>query len=149
MGPNTEYIITQAGKVEYSKMLQRYDLDRQSILDEEMKRVELITKRTLKFFNRYNVEDDEIRFRFINYNLSLPFEKVKNSVDSVDDFYKILLFLSINHPNNYPNCITSQEFSQNYEIDRVILDFHVLRITEKKIYPIKFFKLETKDNKEY
>ncbi|MFW9950747.1 MAG: hypothetical protein ACFFKA_11565, partial [Candidatus Thorarchaeota archaeon] len=47
---NKEYKITNAGKIEYSKMLQTYDLDRQSILEEESKRIDEITKRTIEFF---------------------------------------------------------------------------------------------------
>jgi len=146
---NNEYTITSPGKEKYHEILKKYDLDSQSILEEEIKRVELITQRTLRFFEKFKVIDNEIKFRFINYNLSLPFEKVRNSIDKVDDFYKVLLFLSINHPNNYPNSSTAQEFAQKYQIDKVILDFHILRITEKEIYPVKFFKIQTEENKEY
>ena len=149
---NSDYIITSAGKELYHEILQNYDLDSQSILEEEIKRVELITKRTSKFFETYNVDDNEIKFRFINYNLSLPFEKLKSSIDTVDNFYKVLLYLSINHPKNYPNSISSKDFSKKYNISQVILDFHILRIIPKEgkgIYPIKFFTLKAQDNKEY
>ena len=46
---DAKYIITQAGKSEYSTMLQNYDLDRQTILEEEGKRIEEFTKKTINF----------------------------------------------------------------------------------------------------
>jgi hypothetical protein len=47
-------------------MLKKYDLDRQSILDEESKRVEVITDKVAAFFNDYDIDDDGIKYRFLN-----------------------------------------------------------------------------------
>jgi len=148
-GKNTEYRITKLGKSEYSNMLRLYDLDRQSILDEESKRIKEITQKTIKFFKKYNIEDNEIRFRFLYNVLKLPYEKVKSNLENEEDFYKILLFLSINHPNNYPNYISSKDFSIKYDIEKVILDFHLHQIVEKNIYPIKFFSLNVGNGEIY
>jgi tetratricopeptide (TPR) repeat protein len=138
---NKEYRITPSGKTEYSRMLKSYDLDRQSILEEESKRIEEITKKTIRFFEKYNIVDDDIKFRYLNNILKMDYQKVKNSLDTEEDFNKVLLFISMNHPNQYPNHISSEEFSKKYDIKKIILDFHVLQIVEKNIYSIKFFEL--------
>jgi tetratricopeptide (TPR) repeat protein len=141
---NKRYEITEAGKIEYSRMLRLYDLDRQSILEEESKRIEEITKKTREFFRKYNIEDRDVKFRFLNNVLKMDYAKVQSSLDSKEDFNKILLFFSINHPNSYPEYISLDEFSLKYNIEKIVLEFHILQIAEKEIYPIKFFKLTTK-----
>ena len=146
---NKEYRITRTGKAEYAKILRFYDLDRQSILNEESKRIEEITKRTILFFEKYDIEDDDIKFRFLNNVLTLPYEKLKGSLDSEEDFNEILLFLSMNHPNQYPEYISTEAFSKKYGIDKLDLEFNIRKITEKNVYSTKFFKLEVEDNKIY
>ncbi|MFX1312358.1 MAG: hypothetical protein ACFFHD_07070, partial [Promethearchaeota archaeon] len=146
---NKEYRITRTGKSEYSRMLKLYDLDRQSILNEESKRIEEITKKTIQIFERYKIKKEDIKFRFLNYVLTLPFEKLKGSLESEEDFNKILLFLSINHPEQFPEYISPEEFSKKYDIDLLDLRFNIRQIVEKDSYSIKFFKLVTEEDKKY
>ena len=146
---NKEYRITQLGKAEYSVMLRDYDLDRQSILEEESNRIRENTKKTLKFFKKYSIIEDETRFRFLNNLLRLPHERIKQSLESEEDFFKILLYLSINHPSQYPIFISTEKFAKKYGLELVVLEFHVLQIVEKKIFPAKFFKLEGKIDELY
>ncbi|NHJ26104.1 MAG: MarR family transcriptional regulator [Candidatus Lokiarchaeota archaeon] len=141
-----KYKITQKGKQAYSNMLKTYDLDKQSILEEESKRIEEITKRTIQFFKKFQVKDNEVRFRFLNNVLKLPYEEVKKTQTSEEDFYKIMLFLSINHPSEYPKHISFEEFSDKYKIKKISLEFYVVQIVEEQIYPVKFFKLKVEDN---
>ena len=61
-----EYRISYIGKSEYSRMLQYYDLDKQTLLEEESKRIDDNTKKTTDFFNKYKIEDEGIQFRFLN-----------------------------------------------------------------------------------
>ncbi|MFX0058324.1 MAG: hypothetical protein ACFE8J_08500 [Candidatus Heimdallarchaeota archaeon] len=144
-----KYIITQSGKLEYSRMLQKYDLDRQTILEEETKRIEDITKDILPFFERYNVKNTDIQFKFLNNVLKLPYEILEGSLDQEEDFWKVILFLSMNHPERYPDYISSEKFSKKYEIDELDLQFNIRRIIEKEIYPIKFYELVVKPDKHY
>ena len=139
---NKMYRITQLGKSKYSNMLRDYDLDRQSILEEESKRIKEITKKTLKFFKKFRITEEEIRFRFLNNLLRLPYEKIKSNLESEEDFHKILLYLSINHPTRYPNSISTEKFAVKYGIELVTLEYYLLQIVEKNIYPTKFFKLK-------
>lgn len=144
-----EYRITRLGKTEYSNILRLYDLDRQSILEEESKRLKEITKSTSSFFKEYKIEDADIKFRFLNKKLNLPFEKVQSTLDSEESFDKVLLFLSINHPDRFPHYISPEEFSTKYDIKLVKLNFVILRIVEENIFPTKFFKLDLTDGKTY
>jgi tetratricopeptide (TPR) repeat protein len=146
---NKKYKITQEGKQEYSKMLKYYDLDRQSILEEESKRIEEITKKTRSFFMKYNVKDEDIKFRFLNNVLKMDYARVRNSLEDEEDFKKILLFFAINHPNSYPEYISPADFSVKYGIEKIILEFHILQIVEKEIYPIKFFSFDLGNKKKY
>ncbi len=146
---NKEYRITRLGKAEYARMLRSYDLDRQSILNEESKRIEEITRKTIRFFEKYDIVNSDIKFRFLNNVLTLPFEKLKGSLDTEEDFNKILLYLSINHPNQYPAYISTEDFSEKYNIDKLDLEFNIRKITEKNVYSTKFFKIITDEDKLY
>jgi tetratricopeptide (TPR) repeat protein len=128
-------------------MLRLYDLDRQSILEDESKRIREITKNITNFFNEYNVVDTDIRFRFLNYKVKLPYERLKSTLDNEEDYDKILLFLSINHPDRFPDNISPEEFSKQFDINLIKLKFVILRIVEENIFPLKFFKLEMVNGK--
>jgi len=144
-----KYIITRAGKSDYSRMLKNYDLDRQTILEEEGKRIEEITKKTTQFFENYNIRDKDIQFRFLNNILRLDYEKVKPILKDEDTFHKILLFLSINHPDRYPSFISSEDFSKIYKIKKTTLDYYIDEISEGKIYSLRFFKLTQPTGEQY
>jgi len=144
-----EYRITHLGKSEYSRMLQYYDLDRQTILEEESKRIDDNTKKTISFFNKYKIEDEYVQFRFLNNVLKLDYNRVKLMLKSEEDFHKILLYLSINHPNQYPESISVREFSLKYRIKENTLSYYVDQIVENNIYPIKFFKITDSPKKHY
>jgi len=144
-----EYKITRLGKSEYSKMLTLYDLDRQSILEEESKRITELTQKTLKFFKDFDIKERNIQFRFLNSVLKLEYSKIKNVLRNEEDFHKILLFISINHPTEYPKYIFPEEFSAKYKIKKTTLDYYIDEIVENQIYKIKFFKLEAPPDKIY
>ena len=144
-----KYKITQLGKSEYSKMLNLYDLDRQSILEEESKRITELTQKTLNFFQEFNIRERNTQFRFLNSVLKLEYSKIKNVLRNEEDFHKILLFLSVNHPTEYPKYIFPNEFSAKYNIKKTTLDYYIDEIVDNQIYKIKFFKLEVLPDKIY
>ncbi len=146
---NKEYHITKSGWEEYTHILKQYDLDRQSILEKESKRIKVITKKTIRFFKQFHIKDDDIKFRFLNNVLKLPYTTLKPSLDDEEDYNKLMLFLSINHPNKYPDYISREDFAKRYDIEQVTLDYHIPRIVEKNKYPVKFFKLEASDRTYY
>lgn len=146
---NKEYIITPLGKTEYLRILKLYDLDRQSILEEESKRIEEITEKTSKFFKKYKIEDDELEYRFLNYVLKLNYSKVESMLKSEEDFNKILLFLSINHPNHCPDYLSPEEFSVKYDIDLTTLSYYIQEIVDNQLFQIKFFTLKDEQDSLY
>ncbi|MFX0021010.1 MAG: hypothetical protein ACFE9S_01695 [Candidatus Hermodarchaeota archaeon] len=146
---NKRYIITQSGKSEYSRILQLYDLDRQTILEEEKKRIDEITTSTSQFFNKFNITDDQVKFRFLDNVLKLDYSKVKTILKDEEDFHKIILFLSINHPNFYPDYLSLEDFSRFFDIKKRVLDFWVNEIVESDLYILKFFKLDISADKHY
>jgi len=135
------YKITTEGKTEYSKVLESYDLDRQSILNEEIKRIEEITSKTFSFFKENKIESDEIKFRFLFNILKLDYSLVQTFLPKEDDFRKLILFISINNPSEYPSYISIKDFSIKYGIDSLTLDFFLKKIIEENIFSVKFFKL--------
>ncbi|NVM46853.1 MAG: hypothetical protein HWN79_18250 [Candidatus Lokiarchaeota archaeon] len=138
---NKEYSITNAGKIEYSKMLKKYDLDRQSILNEESKRIDEITRKTIKFFADYKVDDENIQFRYLETILELDYDRVKSMLTNETDFEKIILYLMLNHPDQFPNYISLKEFANKYGIKQSKLEYYIDEIVDNHIYPIKFFTL--------
>jgi tetratricopeptide (TPR) repeat protein len=144
-----EYSITQSGKLKYSRMLQNYDLDRQTILEEESKRIEDITKKTVNFLNAYNIDNARTQFRFLNNILKLDYNRVKSMLRDEEDFHKILFFISLNHPNHYPNYISPEDFSKKYKIKENMLTYYIDEIVQNNIYSIKFFELKAPQKKIY
>ncbi|MFW9829120.1 MAG: hypothetical protein ACFFEY_16200 [Candidatus Thorarchaeota archaeon] len=146
---NKSYKITSNGKIEYLKVLKSYDLDRQSILEQESKRIEEITERTSEFFNKYDIKEDKIKFRYINYILKLNYSKIELTLKNEEDFNKILLFLTLNHPDQYPNYISPEDFSLKYKIDIEILKYYIYEIVERNFFQIKFFKIIDEEEGKY
>ncbi|MHA1933276.1 MAG: tetratricopeptide repeat protein, partial [Promethearchaeota archaeon] len=146
---NKRYLITQSGKADYSKILQQYDLDRQTILEEERKRIDGITIKTSQFFDKFQITDDHVKFRFLNNVLKLDYSEVKAVLKNEEDFHKIILFISINNPDFYPDYISFEDFSRDYTIKKRILYFWVNEIIESNLYDLKFFKLELSPEKFY
>jgi tetratricopeptide (TPR) repeat protein/DNA-binding HxlR family transcriptional regulator len=139
---NKEYIISPLGKTEYFSILKLYDLDRQSILEQESKRIEEITEKTAEFFLRHNIEDDELKFRYLDYILKLNYSKVQSTLRNEEDFNKILLFLSINHTDQYPDYLSPEEFSLKYNIDGTTLKYYIREIVDNEFFKVKFFKIK-------
>ncbi|MEE9377732.1 MAG: tetratricopeptide repeat protein [Candidatus Lokiarchaeia archaeon] len=146
---NKEYIITPLGKIEYIKILKSYDMDRQSILEQESKRIGEITEKTSRFFKKYTIEDNELKFRYLDHILKLSYSKVEAMLKDEEDFNKILLFLAINHPDHYPEFISTEEFSLKYKIDRTTLDYYIREIVDNEFFDIKFFIIQNDHGRTY
>ncbi|NVM43673.1 MAG: tetratricopeptide repeat protein [Candidatus Lokiarchaeota archaeon] len=144
-----EYRITKKGEAKFFSVLKRYDLDRQSILEEESKRIEVITDKVSKFFSEYEIESDEIKYRFLNIVLRLDYTQIENTLANENELNKIMLFLSLNHPDQYPDYISVTNFSLKYNIKPTTLKFFLEKIVKEEGYPIKFFELEVSNDITY
>lgn len=141
-----EYRITKKGEAKYFRVLKQYDLDRQSILEEESKRIEIITDKVIDFFTEYEIESDEIKYRFLNIVLRLDYSQIENTLANENELNKIILYLCLNHPDQYPDYITTKEFSQKYDIKPTTLKFFIEKIVKEQGYQIRFFELDTGDD---
>ncbi|MFW9948295.1 MAG: hypothetical protein ACFFDX_15825 [Candidatus Odinarchaeota archaeon] len=146
---NMEYRITKSGETQYSKMLKTYHLDYQTILEEEVERIEDIKKKAKGFFEKCGIIDDEIKIIFLDLVNHLDYAKIESLLSSEEDFYKILLFFSLNNPIKYPECILPEVFSQKYDIKLGTLNYFIQNIVEEDLYPIKFFRLAVDEDGVY
>ena len=108
-----------------------------------------ITEKTKEFFKLYKIKDDELKFRYIDLNLKLNYSKVESMLKSEQNFNKILLFLSFNHPEQYPDYVSPEEFSIKYSIDETTLNYYVREIVDNEFFQVKFFKIEDEQSKVY
>ncbi len=143
------YKITEKGISKYIGLLKQFNLDRHSILNEETIRIQEILKNSKLIFNYLNIPSEDLKFRLLNYILSVEFEKITGISCSVDDFKKILYFIALNHPSEYPNYISPERFAKKYEIEIETLNFFLKEIVEKNQFSALFFKLNVKPNKIY
>ncbi len=146
---HAQYVITPEGKVEYSKVLGKYKLDRQTLLKEKIKRIKEITQETNKFFEEVDINEISIKIRFKKLKITLSYSEYREIFRNEDNYNKTLLFLSINHPDEYPNFITSEEFSKKFSMKKIDLDYYISQIVEENLYPIKFFKIELENDRIY
>jgi hypothetical protein len=144
-----EYRITKSGEIKYSKMLKTYHLDYQTILEEDIVRIENIKKKAKNFFEKYDINDDEIKILFLDLVNNLEYAKIENLLQSEEDFYKILLFFSLNHPSKYPEYELHEDFSQKYDIKLGTLNYIIQNIVEEGLYSTKFFILEVEGKGTY
>lgn len=136
------YRITERGYKAYLDKLKDFNLDRESLLEEEAKRIQEIKEKTNKFLKERRINDEHLAYRLMDNLLNIPLEK-KDLKISEEIFLKILLYISWNHPDNYDNFITTEKFSEKFNIDKLTLEYHLREIIEKK-EPKIFFKLKYK-----
>ncbi|MFX1303150.1 MAG: hypothetical protein ACFE9X_07315 [Promethearchaeota archaeon] len=144
-----EYRITKQGELQYSKMLKKYDLDYQTILEEEVKRIENAKEKVNDLLEKFEIEEDEIKVILLDLVNHVDYATIENLLPSEEDYYRILLFFSLNHPYNYPEYILPEIFSLKFNIKLVSLNFFIQKIVEENLCGIKFFKLSINEDGTY
>ena len=144
-----EYRITKKGVIKYTKMLKKYHLDYQTLIEEEIEKLEDIKMEVSEFLKKYDIYDKGIEVIFIDLINHLEFEKIETVLPSKEDFFKILLFFSMNHPQRYPKYISSSDFSANYNIDPAILNFFIKSLVEENYFKLQIFNLRINEERIY
>lgn len=145
----SQYKLTELGEREYTKILKIYNLDYQSILEEELRRLEQIREELEQFFQKWNINNENIKIIFIDLLNYLDYTKIKGTISSQDDFNKTLLFLSSNHLSRYPSYVTAEDFSKTYEISQTALEFFLQKFLEAKDFPIHLFEFSVDNRQKY
>ena len=143
------YQITEKGTSEYISRLKSYKLDRQSILDEESKKIQEILSNSRELLKSLEIPNDNVKYRLLNNILTTDFSSIKGVSCSTDDYLKIIYFITLNHPEEYPNYITPENFSKRYGLDLSTLKFFLKEIVDRNQFDIKFFKLKITPDKTY
>jgi hypothetical protein len=145
----SNYRITKLGENEYSKILKIYNLDYQSILEEELKKVGRIRKDLADFFIKWKVVDEEVKIIFLDLVNQFDYLKVKNTISSETDFHKIILFFSLNNITRYPEYISIKEFAELYSLNITTLEFFLQKLIEDRMFSIQIFEFEVNNHKKY
>ncbi len=133
------YRITLVGKRKYLEILESKNLGRKTILNEKIKQLKEIYFTSKIFFEEHNINEEDIIFQFNKYKSILEYQSLfRNELV----YNLIILFLSINHPDNYPQYISKKDFSLKYSIALETLEYFLNLIIKKEIYPINFFVLK-------
>ena len=145
----SNYQITELGEKEYSKILRIYNLDYQSILEEELKKLGRVRKNLADFFIKWNVGDEDVKIIFLDLINQFDYLKIKNSISSETDFHKIILFLSLNNITRYPEYITKEEFAKTYNLNIATLEFFLQKLLEERIFSIRFLEFNAGLHQKY
>jgi len=151
-GKKTVYNITRSGRSELSKRLKDYRLDFETKHKLQQKKIETTIKDYIEFLEKYDIKENEIKIEFIDLANDIPPDKLDFSFEK---FYKLLLFLVLNHPKFYPEYTISKEnfrkiydnnfVDSNEKITHADLDYFLQEIIVKeKRFRIKFYKLKLK-----
>lgn len=78
------------------------------------------------------------------------FSTIKHIFRENEKHYNLaLLFLSINHPDNFPNFISPIEFCTKYDFKKIELDYYISELLESDISKTNIFLLKTANDKSY
>lgn len=146
---NKKYHITEAGKKEYYTLIQKYHLDRQSILNEKIKQIDQETNEVNKFFDNWEIMDQKLKYYFSNLKILLDYQKIAPVLGDEETFNKILLYLTLNHPDRYPAYINPTEFSKKYKIEQRVLEYYIYEIIHNDLFSTHFFEISTIDKQYY
>jgi hypothetical protein len=145
----SQYKITELGEREYSKILKIYSLDYQSILEEDLRKLKQIRKELEEFFNKWNINDDQIKIIFLDLLNHIDYAKIKGNISSEGDFHKLILFLSINNLTKYPDYLSTENFSKKYEISQTALEYFIQKLLKANLLLIQLFEFSINNEQNY
>ncbi len=153
-GKNSYYKILPLGEIQLARNLHKYDLDFETRLKMEVNKNKNLATKFSKFFSEYEVYEQEIQLEFLKLASIITHEKL--NIFTEEEFYELVLFLTLNHPRFYRDFSVSKEdfikdiaemngriLSENY------IDTFIELVVDKKLYGIGFHRLKIEEtNKE-
>ncbi len=146
---NSEYKITELGIVKYNNMLQKYQLDPQTILKEEISNLKELKKRTNDLLDKFQINESEIKIRIIEWMNFFEIDECEKILPSTEDFHKILMYLSFNHPLEYPKYVSLDDFSTKYKIVSATIEYFLEKASHDTLSNSIFFRLRMNEDQEY
>ena len=142
------YEITPLGEDELSRILIDYELDFQTLLEIGERKNKNLINRLVKFFNKYQIEDQNIKIKYIELANYLTLDDKLKEFFTEDKFNRLLLFLILNHPKFYPkHTISVNNFIKEFnklsteKLSEAQINFFIEQVIDEKKYNIGFHKL--------
>jgi len=153
-GKNSYYKILPLGEIQLSRNLHKYDLDFETRLKMEDNKNKNLVSKFSKFFNKYEIYHVDIQLEFLKLASVITHEKLK--IFTEEEFYELVLFLTLNHPRFYRDFSVSKEDfikditeKTNRILSKNYIDTFIELVVDKKLYDIGFHKLKVEEtNKE-
>lgn len=146
-GKKRIYKITLLGENELLRRIKQYHLDFETINKIEQKRLRNYIASITKFFNKYNINDDEIKVEFLELANEITIDKI--NIYSEEQFNKLILFLVLNHPKFYLTYNISiieflEEFNKNSEdlLTETDINMFLQKVINENIYSVDFYTLK-------
>lgn len=154
VGKKAYYKILPLGEIQLASNLHKYDLDFETRLKMEENKNKNLAIKFSKFFSKYELYHQEIQLEFLKLASVLTHEKL--NIFTEEEFYELVLFLTLNHPRFYRDFSVSKEdfikditemtgriLSENY------IDTFIELVVDKELYGIGFHRLKIEEtNKE-
>ena len=152
-GKNSYYIILPLGENELSNRLIKYGLDFETRLEIIDKKNRNLANKFLKFFQDNEIRDSEVQLEYLKLATLISHEKLRE-IYSEQEFNKLILFLTFNHPRFYEDySINNKNFIEKYnkksegKLSINNINTFIELVVDKEKYGIKFHKLKV-DTKE-
>lgn len=144
------YVKTREAIKRYRLMLKTKNLDPRTKQEERIKMIREISQNNRTFFEEHDIQDFSIKHRFNKFRLTFDYITHKNIFRENERHYNLtLLFLSINHPESFPDYCTPLDFCTKYNFEKTELDYYIFKLLEPDISRIKIFLIRTEDEKLY
>lgn len=143
------YKIKPEGRKRYIRILKNYGIDRQTIKNEKLRRIKEISVNINNFFQELGIKEFDVKHRFTKYELIFDYPEFTKIFRNEMDYKFTLLYMAINHPDNYPTYISREKFCQEYNIKNVNLNYYLSQILDTSLSEVNIFYLKSIGNSEF
>jgi len=138
------YKITKSGRGRYLDVLKDKGEDPKTLYEEKIKILSDMNQLNQLFFSEFNIKESNTRYRFNNYKIIFDFNTYKDIFRNNEKNYNLfILYLVLNHPDNYPENITVLDFSQQYNLDEISLTYYLKEVFKEINSAIQVFQIKT------
>jgi len=148
-GQNSFYSILPLGENELSRRLIRYNLDFDTLVEIQSKKNKNLANKYSKFFRDNKIEDPKIQIEYLKLISVITHDKLSETYTR-EEFNKLILYLTFNHPKFYPDyTINTENFMKKYnhisegKLSKSFITTFIELVVDKKKYGLNFHILST------